>query len=105
MGMRGGWNHHKVLCFAYKLVEIAGQLGDTRDRNRQPVKFLLKGAFISTTPHEELKKATASSSEFHVYDDAGRTVFPNVDDFAKAGIFFAEKTDHIERLIALSAGR
>ncbi|MFZ1326655.1 MAG: hypothetical protein WAT67_11680 [Candidatus Contendobacter sp.] len=30
----------------------------------------------------------------------GRTVFPNVDDFAKVGIFFAEKTDHITRLMA-----
>lgn len=100
MGMRGGWNHHKVLCFAYKLVEIAGQLGDTRDRNRQPVKFRLKGALISTTPHKELKKATASSSECHAYDDAGRKGFPNVDDFAKGGVFFAEKTDHIERLMA-----
>ena len=100
MGMRGGWNHHKVLCFTYKLVEIAGQLGDTRDRNGQPVKFRLKGAFISTTRREELEKVTAGSEEFHVYDDAGRTVFPNVDDFAKAGIFFAEKTDHIERLMA-----
>ena len=99
MGMRGGWNHHKVLCFVYKLVEIAGQLGDTCDRNGQPVKFRLKGAFISTTSHEELKKAAAGSREVHVYDDAGRTVFPNVDDFAKAGIFFAEKTDHIERLM------
>ena len=99
MGMRGGWNHHKVLCFAYKLVEIASQLGDARDRNGQAVRFHLKGALISTTSHEELKKATASSSEFHVYDAAGRTVFPTYDDFAEGGIFFAEKTDHIERLM------
>ena len=100
MGMRGGWNHDKVLCFAYKLVEIASQLGDTRDRNGQPVKFRLKGAFISTTRREELEKVTAGSQEFHVYDDEGRAVFPSYDDFARGGIFFAEKTDHIERLMA-----
>lgn len=99
MGMRGGWNHHKVLCFVYKLVEIASQLGNTHDRNGQPVKFRLKGAFISTTKRQELEKATTGSQEFHVYDDEGRKVFPSYDQFAKGGIFFEEKTDHIERLM------
>ena len=100
MGMRGGWNHSKILCFAYKLVEIASQLPTPHNRNGQPVRFLLKGAFISTTPREDLEKATAGSQEFHVYDDAGCKVFPDYDDFAQAGVFFAEKADHIERLMA-----
>ena len=99
MGTRGGWNHHKILCFAYKLVEIASQLPNPHNCNGQPVRFRLKVAFISTTPRDELEKATAGSQEFHVYDDAGRKVFPGDDDFANAGIFFAEKTDHIERLL------
>ncbi|MDS4042412.1 MAG: hypothetical protein RKP20_14705 [Candidatus Competibacter sp.] len=99
MGMRGGWNHHKVLCFAYKLVEIASQFQNTGNRNGQPVRFILKGAFISTTRREELERTTAGSQEFHVYDDAGRKVFPGCDDFAKGGIFFAERTNHIEQLM------
>jgi len=100
MGTRGGWNHSKILCFVYKRVEIASQLPNPHNRNGQPVRFFLKGAFISTTPRDELEKATAGSQEFHVYDDAGYKVFPGYDDFASAGIFFAEKTDHIERLMA-----
>jgi hypothetical protein len=100
MGTRGGWNHSKILCFVYKLVEIASQLPNPHNRNGQPVRFFLKGAFISTTPREDLEKATAGSQEFHVYDDAGCKVFPGYDNFANAGIFFAEKADHIERLLA-----
>jgi len=100
MGMRGGWSHSKVLCFAYKLVEIVSALPNPYNRNGQPVRLFLKGAFISTTRRDELEKATAGSQEFHVYDDAGYKVFPGYDDFASAGIFFAEKTDHIERLMA-----
>ncbi|MCU0808313.1 MAG: hypothetical protein MUC53_10355 [Candidatus Contendobacter sp.] len=99
MGARGGWNHSKVLCFSYKLVEIASQFQNTCNRNGQPVRFILKGAFVSTTQRQELERTTAGSQEFHVYDDAGRKVFPGYDDFAKGGIFFAERTDHIEQLM------
>lgn len=99
MGTRGGWNHPKILCFVYKLVEIAGQLQNPHNRNGQPVQFTLKGAFISTTQREDLAKTTAGSQEFHVYDDTGNKVFPGYDDFARAGVFFAEKADHIERLM------
>jgi hypothetical protein len=99
MGLRGGWNHHKILCFAYKLVEIASQLPGARNREGRLVQLILKGAFVSTTRRDELAKATAGSQEFHVYDDEGRKVFPSYDDFAGGGIFFAEKSDHIERLM------
>lgn len=100
MGTRGGWNNHKVLCFAYKLVEIAEQLGHTHDRQGRGVNFAMKGVFISTTQRERLEEETRATQEFHVYDDAGSKVFPGYDDFSRAGVFFAECGDHIERMMA-----
>jgi hypothetical protein len=100
MGTRGGWNNHKVLCFAYKLVEIGGQLGPAHDRQGKAVDFAMKGVFISTTQREKLEDETRATREFHVYDDDGKKVFPGYDDFGRAGIFFAECGDYIERMMA-----
>lgn len=100
MGLRGGWNNHKVLCFAYKLVEIAQQIRHPHDEHGQIVQFAMKGVFISTTRKEYLQDASRETLEFHVYDDHGAKHFPSYEDFARAGIFFAERPDHIEHMMA-----
>jgi len=106
MGLRGGWNHPKLLCFVYKLVEIASQIPTACTQTGQPVQFILKGALISTTTHQALAESTASSQEFHVYNDAGYKIFPSATEFANGGIFFAEKPDHLQRLMNhLTAGQ
>lgn len=99
MGMRGGWNNHKVLCFAYKLVEIARQIRHPHDEHGKAVQFAMKGVFISTTRREDLQEASRQTLEFHVYDDHGAKYFPSYEDFARAGIFFAERADHIEHMM------
>ncbi len=105
MGVKGGWSDHKLLCFIYKLVEIASQIPVAHNQHGQPVQFILKGALISTTTYQALKTSAGNSDHFRVYDNAGHRVFPSVDDFAKGGIFFAEKANHIERLMTyLQAG-
>ena len=105
MGLRGGWNHPKLLCFVYKLVEIASQIPTACTQDGQPVQFILKGALISTTTYQALAESTASSQEFHVYNDAGHKIFPSAAEFANGGIFFAEKPDHLQRLMNhLTAG-
>ena len=100
MGMRGGWNNHKVLCFVYKLVEITQQIKHPHDEHGVAVQFAMKGVFISTTRKEDLQDASRQTLEFHVYDDQGAKHFPSYEDFASAGIFFAERPDHVEHMMA-----
>ena len=104
MGLRGGWNNHKVLCFIYKLVEIAQQIKRPHDERGEVVQFAMKGVFVSTTRKEYLEEVSRGTQEFHVYDDRGIKYFPSYEDFARAGIFFAERPDHIERMMAYLEG-
>ena len=97
MGARGGWSNYKLLSFLYKLAEVGRQYSDAQLEDGTPVRLRFKGAFISTSKHAQLSQAAAS--EFGVLDNDGGTRFPTVEEFGRAGIFFSDRPDHIERMM------
>jgi hypothetical protein len=105
MGARGGWSNQKLLCFTYKLVEISQTFPQATLEDGTPISLRFKGAFISTSSYSQLKAAMAASPEFQVYGDDGASVFPSVEQFGRCGIFFADRTDYIAKMMAWLSGR
>ena len=104
MGARGGWSNHKLLCFTYKLVEISQTFPQATLEDGTPISLRFKGAFVSTSSYGQLQTAMAASPEFQVYGDDGAPVFPSVEQFGRCGIFFADRTDYIARMMAWLSG-